>query len=165
MEKNQRRLFHLSLQQQSNNESIKKIQAVPDKFKKPLCGYNVFVKEQFPLLRKAHKTNLEITKLIGQKWKRMTVEERKPYVESQLEPLVKKSLTAYNFYCKEKYPIFNELHTGLTSQEINRLVADSWKNATKSEKDKYYEMQQKLKNDVDLWQQHVIHTRYYTQCL
>ena len=147
----QQRFFHLSFQQ--SNKAIPNqvvITTNSDRSKKRMSGYNVFVREQFPLLRKQHtsETSREITKLIGQKWKRMTVEEKQPFVEmAKCEPRIKRPLTAYDIYCREMYLSVKNFYTGLNSQEINQLVADSWKNATKIEKETYYEMARKLKSE------------------
>ena len=122
-----------------------------NRVKKPLSGYNSFVKAVFPLFQEEHPDidKKQITKLIGQKWKSMTEQERQPYIEmaKQSQPIVKKPLNAYNIFCKEKYPIFKQENPEIPPNEVSRLVAASWKKATKTEKQKYYEMAEQWRRE------------------
>lgn len=122
-----------------------------NRVKKPISGYNSFVKSVFPTFQEQYPDvdKKQITKLIGQKWKSMSEEEKKPYLEiaKQAQPIVKKPLNAYNIYCKEKYSQFKAENPTLPPNEVSRMVAQSWKNASKQEKQTYFEMADQWKKD------------------
>ncbi|KAF0971519.1 hypothetical protein FDP41_010195 [Naegleria fowleri] len=104
-----------------------------NRVKKPISGYNSFVKSVFPT------SKVEVNERRGEK----------PYLEiaKQAQPIVKKPLNAYNIYCKEKYSQFKAENPTLPPNEVSRMVAQSWKNASKQEKQTYFEMADQWKKD------------------
>ncbi|EFC36526.1 predicted protein [Naegleria gruberi] len=141
--------------EQINEESLKELDknVTANRVKKPLSGYNSFVKSVFPSFQEMYPNidKKQITKLIGQKWKAMPEDEKQPYIEMarQAQPIVKKPLNAYNIYCKEKYSIFKEENPDLAPNEVSRMVASSWKKAKKEEKQKYYDLAEKWKQESE----------------
>lgn len=124
--------------------------------KRPLNAYNIFCKLHFPEFQQQYPdlTINQISKLIGEKWKSLSNQEKQPYIEKSKssQPVVKKPLNSYNLYCKQNFEIFKKKYPDLSIHLLSRKVAAAWKSLTESEKRTYYEdaMKQRQDNPVQL---------------
>ncbi|KAL9644837.1 hypothetical protein ABK040_005319 [Willaertia magna] len=126
--------------------------------KKPLNAYNIYCKIHFPDFQCMYPdlpTN-QISKLIGEKWKSLTNEEKQPYIEKSKnsQPVVKKPLNSYNLYCKQNFDLFKKKYPDLSIHLLSKKVADSWKNLSEEEKRVYYDdaMRQRQENLLQVQQ-------------
>jgi hypothetical protein len=89
--------------QESNNADASNGQRI----KRPLNAYNIFCKMHFEEV-KAKNPNMsinELSKLIGEKWKNMTDQQKKKYYDmvEHGQPRYKKPLNSYNLFCKNNF--------------------------------------------------------------
>jgi len=99
---------------------------------KRMSAYQLFAKEQYPMVTGATMT--EKFKAIGKLWKALPeVEKAKYTARSQGEEgLKKRSSSGYAMYAKENYANFQG-----SMEERSELLAENWKKMTAEEKAKY----------------------------
>ncbi len=111
--------------------------------KRPLNAYNIFCKLHFPEFQQhfPELTINQVSKVIGERWKSLTKQEKQPYVEQSKhsQPVVKKPLNSYNLYCKQNFDLFKKKYPDLSIHLLSRKVADSWKGLSEQERKIYYE--------------------------
>ena len=122
------------------NVKIKK-----EKKKKPLTAYIVFANEYRKKLTVEDSTSTftDKSKLIGEKWRSMTVEEKnkfKPVTEDETEEKEnkpKKKLTNYLVYCNTHRPLLKNQNAGISFSDVGKLLGKNWRDLSAEEKSKY----------------------------
>ena len=61
------------------------------------------------------------------------------------QKLIKKYLSAYMFFTKEKIKKYKEIHPELLFRDIFKLIGEEWRNMKESSKKKYYDLEKKSK--------------------
>jgi len=103
----------------------------------------------------------QIGRLLGDKWKELSADEKKPYDALNKEAKAKyieeggnegkkrkkagsgapkKPLSGFMFFSKEQRPILKGENPDIKFSEMGKLLGDKWKNLTDDEKNKYNDM-------------------------
>jgi hypothetical protein len=149
----------LSKQQSSSQpQDIQDLQSC-QRIKRPLNAYNIFCKIHFEEVKEKNPNMSinELSKLMGEKWKQMSDQEKKVYYDKveNGQPRYKKPLNSYNLFCKKNFEALKKQYPNHSINVLSKIMGEKWKKLPAVEKQKYIEAAKKLsesQNMIDIQQ-------------
>jgi len=131
--------------------------------KRPPSAYMYFAQKMRPVLKDENPDAnfAQIGRLLGDKWKELSAEEKKPYEALNKEAkakyieeggnegkkrkkagsgVPKKPLSGFMFFSKELRPIIKGENPDIKFSEMGKQLGEQWKNLMEDEKKKYNDM-------------------------
>jgi len=152
-----------------------------DEIKKPLSAYMYFTKEKRPEVKKESpkRSFAEIGRILGERWKKLTTEEKAPYEKLRAEDKQrydeakgnggggrgkkrkkgggpKRPLSAYMFFAKDQRPVVASENPGADFGELGKILGERWKSLSEEDKEQYArqntEDKERYKQEYKQWE-------------